>query len=141
MSFTPKGLLTPPARPMYHNAKGEPYPTFVVQFAYRHQSPLDLREEAKVKIFSKKTSVQLFLGIKVYDDQVFEYVLIRRDNRYWQRAVSIDMKVNTEKTLILPTECLLWGVDLAKPVEDFVLEWETLRYVLSTPGTLRSLHS
>ena len=138
MSFTPKSLSTPPARAMIHNEE-KPFPTFVVQFAYRHQSPVDLRKEAIDHIFSKNTSIQLFLGIKVYDDHNFEYILLRRDIYHWQRASTIEINGSTNQILALPAELLLWGVE-TPDVKDCILDLENLRYILSGPCSVKRRH-
>jgi hypothetical protein len=117
-------------------------PTFVVLVAYRHQSLKDFCDDITKKVFSESTSIQLVLGIKVYDDDIFSIILLRRKD-HWESSVlqeitDLSIDTRTERCITLPADALLWSDDNTKALKDCVVELETMRYVFATEGRMKS---
>jgi hypothetical protein len=51
----------------------------------------------------------------------------------------ISTKVKIDKTITLPADALLWGVDYIKASKACVLRLETLRSILHYPGRVKVL--
>lgn len=120
-----------------------PCPTFVLQVAYRFQNLSDFRKEVEIKTFSHNLSIQLVLGIKIFDDDLFSVILLRRTDRnrcdVLQQVNMISTKVKTDEIFSLPADALLWGDNVSKASKDCELKLESLRYVFNSPGRCKIL--
>jgi len=138
-SFTPSMKRTATLK-MKNSEIG--FPTVVFQVAYRHQPIDEFENEVVTECLSMENSIQVFIGLKIYDDKKFQVLLV-------SRGLSQDgTKITTPKVRqvsdILPTDkvtnlkmriagkSLLWGCDewKDKGVEDFMLDVESLRFAL-----------
>jgi hypothetical protein len=139
-SFAPNCYSSPPAMLMHPDYSV--CPTFVVLVAYRHQSLKDFCDDVTEKVFSQSTSIQLVLGIKIYDDNIFSTILLRRKD-HWESTVlqentDLSTDIGTDLCITLPADALLWSDDNTKAYKDCVLELETMRYVFGTEGRMKS---
>ena len=117
------------------------YPTMVFQVAYRHQSYHQLLCDTREEYLSMKNSIQVFLGMKIYDDKKFCVVLGTRQHdaenlgipKVRQRSCLLDTDEVTDLKIKIPGKSLLWGCDKwkGKKVPDFELNVECLRVMLS----------
>jgi len=117
-------------------------PTFVVLVVYRHQSLEDFCDDVRQKVFSETTSIQLVLVIKVYDDDTFSIILVRRkdhrESTVLQEIKDLSIETRTDRCITLPADALLWSDDNTKISEDCIVELETMRYVFATEGRMKS---
>jgi hypothetical protein len=117
------------------------YPTMVFQVAYRHQSFDQLVCDAEEEYLSMKNSIQVFLGMKIYDDKKFRVLLVSRQHdaenlgipKVRQRSALLPTDEVTDLKIKIPGKSLLWGCDKwkGKKVPDFVLDVECLRAMLT----------
>jgi hypothetical protein len=117
------------------------YPTMVFQVAYRHQSFDSLADDATEDYLSMENSIQVFLGMKIYDDKKFRVLLGTRHTyaenlgnpKVRQRSALLPTDQVTDLKIKIPGKSLLWGCDKwkGKKVPDFVLDVECLRVMLS----------
>jgi hypothetical protein len=117
------------------------YPTMVFQVAYRHQSFDALAWDAMNEYLLMKNGVQVFLGMKIYDDKKFRVLLGTRQHdaenlgnpKIRQRSALLPTDQVTDLKIKIPGKSLLWGCDKwkGKKVPDFELDVECLRVMLS----------
>jgi hypothetical protein len=65
-SFVPRSILSPPAL-IIPGTITAPYPNMVIEVAKTHESYNNLFDDAAIKHFSAQTSVQVWVGMKLYD--------------------------------------------------------------------------
>src|SRR5271155_3352434 len=138
-SFTPSMKRT--AAPKMKNSKIG-FPTVVFQVAYRHQSIEEFEAEVVADYLSMENSIQVFIGVKIYDDKKFQVLLVSRCSS--KDGTKITTPTVRQVSDIVPTDkvtnlkirivgkSLLWGCDewKDKAVEDFTLDVESLRFAL-----------
>ena len=116
----------------------------VLRVACRHQTFGEL--DGIGASFLRETGVQVFIGIKVYDDDKFRILVQTRYDHggyeerdscsdvYFRYGKLLSITEFTGEKIPIPAKAL-YGASVRKRVPDFVLEVEMLRYVLGTPGT------
>jgi hypothetical protein len=65
-SFVPQTIASPPAG-IIPGTVGAPYPNLVIEVSKAHESYNDLFEDAGTKHFSPNTTIQIWVGVKLYD--------------------------------------------------------------------------
>ena len=117
----------------------QPFPTFIVVFAYRHESWVGFIMRVFKTYFSPDTTIRLALCLKVYDDKKYQVQLMKR--KYDTRSTcSVDFDTGllctdevTDMKITLPGEALFWGSFFENgDARDYVLELESLRYILDS---------
>ena len=135
--------MTRTATPKMKNSEIE-FPTMVFQVAYRHQSMAAPKHEAVSEYLSTHTSIQVFIGVKFYDDKKFQVLIARRRDEQGKanKTSSTDCHLSdilptdkvTSVRMSIPGKSLLWGCDEWKEKEKalphFMLEVENLRFAL-----------
>lgn len=81
-SYVPRDLTVPPAKRKLRtpvvNATVPPYPTMVVEIAHKHESWKKLKDDARRKAFSSRTSIHCMIGIKFYKNHFQAFWGVRR---------------------------------------------------------------
>jgi hypothetical protein len=134
-SYTPRDLTCPPAlpQPEYDNI---PYPTFVIEVAHKHEPWEQLRADARYKAFSRQTSIQIFVGVKIYTKHMKLFWAKRAAVGHGMKIMrtSPKIKINQPTTRVfnLPANLIFWGLSTLPPLPtpDFPLHFQTLRQTI-----------
>jgi hypothetical protein len=117
----------------------QPFPTFIVVFAYRHEYWVEFLMRVLNTYFSPYTTIRLALCLKVYDDKKYQVQLMERmSDTGGGCSVSFDTGLLctdevTDMKITLPGEALFWGnIFKHGDARDYVLELESLRYILNS---------
>ena len=116
-SFIPANIQIPPAKPQPGTVRagvvGVAFPTVVFEVAHCHESWALLLQDAREKAFSRQTSVQLVVGIKLFKHE-FKVFWARRGRRgHGMKVMRMTEKIRydrpTGKFLLLPSRLIFWG--------------------------------
>jgi hypothetical protein len=123
-SFTPIALTSPPARIIPGTIKG-PYPTVVIQVSGTNESYEQLLEDAAFKHFSNETSIQIWIGVKLYTSGGGRMkCMFRLRDQVNGGALAgsgastgyISLNQPTTTQFIIPKARVFWGVNPPLPV-------------------------
>lgn len=118
-SFVPRDITSPPAltQPEYNNA---PYPTWVFEVAHRNEDWVRLQNEARTKAFSAQTSIQVFIGVKIYSAHFKVFWAKRSPVGFGMRIQrsSPKLRINqpTGITFNIPATLIYWGCPNIPPL-------------------------
>lgn len=142
-SFTPRDICIPPAIAIPGTIKpgrvGSAYPTLVFEFAHRHEGWQRLKDEARERAFGAMTSIQVFVGVKIYTS-AFQAFWARRS----PTAVGMNIMQSTPRlpianpidiVFMIPAVHILWGCGPnyqlpPLPSANLVLSMEHLRLAI-----------
>jgi hypothetical protein len=126
-----------PDEALFMRPSKKPFPTFVLVFAYRHEDQTTLLRRVIETYFAPGTTIQLVLGVKVYDDKKYLVQLLHRNGR--AKGCSTLLQTGllptdevTDIQMTLPAEALFWGCHFKSQEKDYVLPLESLRYILAS---------
>jgi len=118
-SFVPRDITSPPAlaQPEWNNA---PYPTWVFEVAHSNEGWDRLKNDARMKAFSAQTSIQVFVGIKIYS-QHFRVFWARRSPvghgmRIQRTSPKLRINQPTGITFNIPATLIYWGCPNVPPL-------------------------
>jgi hypothetical protein len=131
----------PPANPKPISIKpglvGRPYPTMVIEVAVGNESWRKLKDDARTKAFSRMTSIQVYVGVKVFKN-TFRAIWGKR--RAVGHGIHIEgqtdkLRLDTISNIIfrIPKDLIFWGVPLPLPLTptpDLILHMETFRLAI-----------
>jgi hypothetical protein len=138
-SFVPRNLLIPPALAQPNSISprkplGIPFLTFVFECAYSHENWTQLLIDARTKTFSANTSIQVWVGCKLYrSDRTFRCVWGKRrasgsNMRIMRTTPRLSLDNPTTRVLRIPAGLVYWGVPVPPHIQgDFPLELEVIR--------------
>jgi hypothetical protein len=117
-SFTPRDITSPPARikpNTFGLGPGFMYPTIVYEVAHRNESWRRLKDDARNKAFSRLTSIQVFVGVKIYAHHFRAFWAHRRTNPNYgmyiqQTTTRLDVKLETQEIFRIPAQYIFFGV-------------------------------
>jgi hypothetical protein len=117
-SFIPLNIQIPPAKAQPGTTRpgfgGVAFPTVVFEIAHKHEAWHLLLRDAREKAFSNSTSVQIFVGVKLFKN-AFKVFWARRDNRrgrgmkIMRMTEKLSLNHPTRKFLLLPTHLIYLG--------------------------------
>jgi hypothetical protein len=119
-SFVPRAILSPPAL-IIPGTRAAAYPNVVIEVSKIHESCNDLLDSAARKHFSAQTSVQVWIGVKLYEGR-FRCMFRLRDpinngilagSGASTEFLSIHEPTNVE--FIIPKSAIFWGVNPPLP--------------------------
>ena len=116
-SFISADIQIPPAKPQPKTARigfaGHAFPTLVVEVAHQHESWALLLQDARQKAFSRQTSVQLVVGIKLFKNDFKVFVAKRGPHGRGMTVLRMTEKLKynqpTRKYVLLPSRLIFWG--------------------------------
>jgi hypothetical protein len=114
LSFRPRALTVPPGKYQIRRAANEHYPTMVIEVAYRNESWRRLVDDARRKAFAAQTSIQIVLGIKIYNHH-FQCFWGRRSARGYgmniiQQTDKLARNTPTNDVFSIPRALFWWGI-------------------------------
>lgn len=117
-SFTPRDTTSPPAKikpNTFGLGPGFMYPTLVFEVAHRNESWRRLKDDARNKAFSRLTSIQVVIGVKIYAHHFRAFWAHRRANpnhgmSIQQTTEKLDVKLVTQETFRIPAQYIFFGV-------------------------------
>lgn len=121
-SFVPRGLSCPPAKMLPGTAA--PYPNMVIEVSKTHESWNGLLHDAEVKHFSADTSVQVWIGVKLYDNYGGRFrCMFRLRDRVNNGVLAgsgastdyLSINQPTDLEFIIPKAEIFWGVNPPLP--------------------------
>jgi hypothetical protein len=116
-SFTPRDIRIPPAIAIPGTIKpgrvGSAYPTLVFEFAHRHEGWQRLKDEARERAFAAMTSIQVFVGVKIYTSD-FQAFWARRSPtgvgmNIVQSTAKLPVANPTNIVFMIPAVEIFWG--------------------------------
>src|SRR5436305_7224755 len=140
-SYLPRDITIPPANPNPKSIRpgfvGRPYPTMVVDIAVENESWRRLKDGARAKAFSRLTSIQVFVGVKVYKN-TFRAIWGKRravghGMHIQQQTEKLDLHAVSNVMFTIPKSLVFWGVPLPlppTPTPDLILLIETFRLAI-----------
>ena len=123
-SFIPVALICPPARAI-HGTTNCPYPTIVIEVSKTNESYQQLLDDAAIKHFSNDTSIQVWVGVKLfpgYGGRMKCMFRLRDQVNGGTLAGSgastdfIPLNQPTTAQFIIPKAHVFWGVNPPLPV-------------------------
>ena len=138
-SYVPRDLTVPPAKRKLRtpvvNALVPPYPTMVVEIAHTHESWKKLKDDARRKAFSSRTSIHWMIGIKFYKNYFQAFWGVRRANGWGiqirESTGKLPKDTPTNTVFTIPGIDFWWGVpagDIPQTAtQDFTFPLEQLR--------------
>jgi hypothetical protein len=119
-SYVPVNLTVPPAlgNPITitpQNPLGDPFPTMVFECAYTNEDWARLMNDARTKTFAATTSIQLWIGCKIYkSDRSFRCVWGKRrvqghNMRIMRTSPRLSMDAPTARVFRIPSSLIYWG--------------------------------
>ena len=111
----------------------------VVEVAVENESWRRLKADARRKTFSRLTSIQVFVGVKVFKKSFRAIWGQRRPVGHGmhiqQQTDKLDLDTVTNVTFRIPKNVIFWGVPLhllpQTPTQDLILEMETVRLAIA----------
>ena len=94
---------------------GVPFPTIVFECAYGNETWPRLLSDARNKTFARSTSVQVWVGIKIYQSSREMRAIWgkRRVKGYDMRIMKVTRRFSVDKptriTLAIPADLIFWG--------------------------------
>jgi hypothetical protein len=131
-SYTPRDLTCPPALPQ-PEYRDDPYPTFIIEIAHKHEPWAQLRADARYKAFSQYTSIQIVVGVKIYSKHMKWFWAKRANVGHGMKIMRTTPKMKidrpTTRVFNLPANLVFWGLPALPPLPtpDFPLRLEALR--------------
>jgi hypothetical protein len=110
-SYVPVNLTAPPAHgnPITitpENPLGDPFPTMVFECAYTNEDWARLMNDARTKTFAATTSIQLWIGCKIYkSDRSFRCVWGKRRARGHNMRIMRTSVSNPVQSYLLGMRC------------------------------------
>lgn len=143
-SFVPKTISIPPALAQPNSVSagfpdGVPFPTIVFECAYQNEQWPRLISDARNKTFARTTSVQVWIGIKVYQSsREMRAIWGKRcmkghDMRIMKVTRRLRIDRRTRITLIIPAALIFWGcrqIPLHLVGKNCVFELEAVRQAI-----------
>jgi hypothetical protein len=138
-SYVPKFITMPPALPNPNtispqNLLGNAYPTVVFECGFTNENWAQLLGDARIKTFSAITSIQIWIGCKLYrSNRTYRCVWGRRravghNMRIERMSPRMSIDVATARTFRLPANLIYWGAPVpAHIMADFVLPLDGIR--------------
>ena len=125
-SFVPKTISIPPSLAQPNSVSvdlpnGAPFPTIVFECAYQNEKWPQLISDARNKTFARTTSVQVWVGIKVYQSPREMRAIWgkRRVKGYDMRIMKVTGRLSVDKpthvTLAIPAALIFWGCPQIPP--------------------------
>jgi len=116
-SFIPISIQIPPAKPqpgtLPPGFAGIAFPTVIFEVAHHHEPWYILIRDAKERAFSRRTSVQLGVGIKLFKNEFKAFWGKRGRRGRGMQIVRMTEKLRydepTRRFLFLPTRLIYWG--------------------------------
>lgn len=140
LSFTPKDISIPPAMAQPNTAKpgyaGLAFPTVVIEVAHKHESWQRLFTDGQEKAFSRNTSVQILIGIKIYTSNIRAFWGKRKLTGRGMDVMRVTPKIRldrpTRSYFLIPSALIYWGT-VAPPFvgANFRLKLEDIRKEVS----------
>ena len=133
--FTPRSITIPPAMPKPGTIRpgyiGTPFPTVVFEVSHFNETWPQLLHDAGTKTFSVNTTIQVWIGLKIYSNRLQGIWGYHRNNGHGMQiggqvpAFSIHQPTN--RHLRVPTRLIFWGSVIpphlaAQPVFPLALE-------------------
>ena len=140
-SYFPRDITIPPANPKPKSIRpgfvGRPYPTMVVEIAVENESWRRLKDDARTKAFSRLTSIQVFVGVKVYKN-TFRAIWGKRravghGMHIQQQTEKLDLHAVSNVMFTIAKSLVFWGLPLPlppTPTPDLILLIETFRLAI-----------
>jgi hypothetical protein len=143
-SFVPKTISIPPAlaQPGLVSVDfphGIPFPTIVFECAYQNEKWPQLLSDARNKTFARTTSVQVWVGIKIYQPSREMRAVWgkRRAKGYDTRMMKVTRRISVDRptriTFTIPAALVFWGCPQIPPYlvgTDYVLELDAVRQAI-----------
>jgi len=136
-SFVPRDIQVPPAK--LKPGTNIPYPTVVIDVGHKHEGWKKLKRDARTKAFTRMTSIQILVGIKIFTSH-FRAFWARRSAtgtgmNIQETTPKLDARVPTNLTFTLPKNLVFWGVPQPNwpvtPTPNLTLHMETLRLAIA----------
>jgi cobalamin biosynthesis protein CobD/CbiB len=91
------------------------YPTLVFEVAHRNESWRRRKDDARNKVFSRLTSIQVVIGVKIYAHHFRAFWAHRRTNpnhgmSIQQTTEKLDVKLVTQDIFRIPSQYIFFGV-------------------------------
>ena len=142
-SFLPRAIMSPPAL-IIPGTIAAPYPNMVIEVSKTHESYNDLFDDATIKHFSAQTSVQVWVGVKLYDGHGGRFRCMFRLRDPINNGIlpgsgastdflSIHQPTNIE--FIIPKSQIYWGVNPPLPPTRSVVPGPNALPPPQAPGT------
>lgn len=116
------------------NLIGDPYPTVVFECGFTNEDWGKLIGDARTKSFSPTTSIQVWIGCKLYkQNRTFRCVWGRRraigyDMRIMRKSPRMSLDVPTTRIFTIPTNLIYWGAPIPAHIQaDFALPLDDIR--------------
>jgi len=115
--FTPKSITIPPALPKPGTIRpgyiGTPFPTVVFEVSHNNEIWPQLLQDARTKAFSVNTSIQVWIGLKIYTHRLRGIWGYRRNvgqgMRIGGQVPAFSIYQPTARHLRIPTHLIFWG--------------------------------
>jgi hypothetical protein len=142
-SFVPHAILSPPALIIPRTIRA-PYPNMVIEVSKTHETDNDLFDDAAIKHFSAETSVQVWIGVKLYKGLGGRFRCMFRLRDRINNGILAESGASTgflsihEPTsieFIIPKSAIYWGVDPPLPPTRFVVPGPNPLPPPQAPGT------
>jgi hypothetical protein len=135
--FTPKSLTIPPSLPKPGTIRpgylGTPFPTVVFEVSHRHETWSQLLQDARTKAFSGNTTIQVWVGLKIYAHRLQGTWGYRSKVGHGMtiggQVPTFSIYKPTGRHLRIPTHLIFWGsvipphlvtqIRFPIPLEDF----------------------
>lgn len=136
-SFVPRDIQVPPAK--LKLGMNIPYPTIVIEVGHNHEGWNKLKGDARMKAFSRMTSIQIIIGIQIFISD-FRVFWARRSAtgtgmNIQQTTPKLDVQVSTNLTFTLPKNLVFWSVPQSNwpvtPTPNLILQIDTLRLAIA----------
>ena len=142
-SFVPCSILSPPSL-IIPGTIAAPYPTMVIEVCKTHESYNDLFDDAAIKHFSAQTSVQVWIGVKLYDGHGGRFRCMFRLRDPINNGIlagsgastdflSIHQPTNIE--FVIPKSEIFWGVNPPLPPTRSIVPGPNALPPPQAPGT------
>lgn len=127
----------PPAR--LKPGTNVPYPTVVLEVAHKIESWRRLKDDARKKAFSRMTSIQVVIGIKIYERHIRCFWGSRGANGtdmvFREQTSKLDVQQASAIVFTIPKDLVFWGVPChlipTTSGPALILPIETLRIAIS----------
>jgi hypothetical protein len=130
-SWVPRNLAVPPA---LAQPNGYPYPTVVFECGFTHENWGILIEHARTRAFSPTTSIQVWIGCKLYKtDRSYRCIWGKRrtaghNMRIMKTSPRMSIDVPTTRLFRIPANLIYWGTQTPGHIQgDFVLRLDDIR--------------
>ena len=138
--FTPKAITIPPVLPKPGAIRpgyvGTPFPTVVFEVSHNNETWGRFLEDARTQVFSVNTTIQVWIGLKIYAHRLRGIWGYRSDAGHGMtiggRVPAFSIYQPTGHQLRIPTHLIFWGSEIPPhlvahpefpiPLEDFRVE-------------------